>query len=67
VVICLEQGANDLHMVQLMPLPPHTIFCFIKIQNGLPFWYLCTQFAFYALMLLVGQQEAHPVCGPVKN
>jgi len=23
VVICLEQGANVLHMVQLMPLPPH--------------------------------------------
>jgi len=23
VVICLECGANDLHMVQLMPLPPH--------------------------------------------
>ena len=23
VVICLEYGANDLHMVQLMPLPPH--------------------------------------------
>jgi len=23
VVICLEQGADDLHMVQLMPLPPH--------------------------------------------
>jgi len=21
VVICLERGANDLHMVQLMPLP----------------------------------------------
>jgi len=21
VVICLEQGASDLHMVQLMPLP----------------------------------------------
>jgi len=21
MVICLEQGANDLHMVQLMPLP----------------------------------------------
>jgi len=20
---CLERGANDLHMVQLMPLPPH--------------------------------------------
>jgi len=23
MVICLEQGANDLHMVQLMPLSPH--------------------------------------------
>jgi len=23
IVICLEWGANDLHMVQLMPLPPH--------------------------------------------
>jgi len=22
VVICLQQGANDLHMVQLMPVPP---------------------------------------------
>ena len=23
IVICLELGASDLHMVQLMPLPPH--------------------------------------------
>jgi len=23
VVISMEQDANDLHMVQLMPLPPH--------------------------------------------
>ena len=23
VVICLEQGANDWHIVQLIPLPPH--------------------------------------------
>jgi len=23
MVICLEQGADGLHMVQLMPLPPH--------------------------------------------
>jgi len=42
MVICLEQVANDLHMVQLMPLPP-IISCFIKIQNGLPFWYRLTQ------------------------
>jgi len=36
MVICLDQGANDLHMVQLMPLPP-IISCFIKIQIGLTF------------------------------
>jgi len=23
MIICLERGANDLHMVQLMPLLPH--------------------------------------------
>ena len=23
MVICLEQGADDLQVVQLMPLPPH--------------------------------------------
>ena len=34
VVICLEQGANDLHMVQLMPLTRHHLN---KIQNGLIF------------------------------
>jgi len=33
MVICLECGANDLHMVQLMPLPP-IISCFSKILSG---------------------------------
>jgi len=42
MVICLEQGANDLHMVLLIPLPP-IISYFIKIQNGLPFWCRLTQ------------------------
>jgi len=42
MVICLEQGAADLHMVQLMPLPP-IISCFIKNQNGLPLWCWLTQ------------------------
>jgi len=32
MVICLERGANGLHMVQLMPLPP-----IISIQNGSAF------------------------------
>ena len=36
MVICLEWGANDLHMVCLMPLPP-VISCFIKIQNDSAF------------------------------
>jgi len=33
MITCLELGANDLHMVQLMSLPPHHRF--IKIQIGL--------------------------------
>ena len=36
MVICLQQSADDLHMVQLMPLPP-IISCFIRIQNGSAF------------------------------
>ena len=37
----LQRSANSLHMVQLMPLPPHHV-CFSKIQNGLSFWYRLT-------------------------
>jgi len=36
VVICLELGANDLHMIQLMPVPPHHLL--LHYQNCLPFW-----------------------------
>ena len=36
MVIYLEQSANDLHIVQLMPMPP-IISCFVKIQNGSAF------------------------------
>ena len=42
MAICLEQGANDLHMVQLTSLPPHHLG-FTKIQNSLSFWYQPTQ------------------------
>jgi len=35
MAICLKQGANDLHMVQLMPLPPHH---FLLQQN--PEWFI---------------------------
>ena len=40
VVICLERGA-DLHVAWLMLLPL-TIYCFSKIQIGLPFWFRLT-------------------------
>jgi len=42
MVICLEQGANDLHMVQEMSQLP-IISCFIIIWNVLPFWCWLTQ------------------------
>ena len=35
VVVCLERGANDLHIVQLMPLPPHHL-CFWKSRMVYP-------------------------------
>jgi len=41
MVICLERGA-DLHMAQLMPLPP-TVSCFSKIQIGFTYRYRLTQ------------------------
>jgi len=42
MVICLEWSEYNLHMVQMMPLPP-IISCFITIQNGLSFWCRLTQ------------------------
>jgi len=36
MVICVERGADDLHVVQMMPLPP-VISCFIELQIGLTF------------------------------
>ena len=39
MVICLERGADCLHMVQLMPLPPQNpiVSCLISIQTGFIF------------------------------
>ena len=43
MVICLERGADCLHMVQLMPLHPKIpiVFCLISIQTSLPFGLQC--------------------------
>jgi len=45
VVICLERGANCLHMVQLMPLHPQTPSSLASFESRLvlPFWYRLTQ------------------------
>ena len=42
MVICLERGANDWHMVQLIPLPPPSFLAPVKSRmvylsgSGLP-------------------------------
>ena len=45
LVICLEPGADCLHMVQLMPLHPQTpsALASFKSRLVLPFWYRLTQ------------------------
>jgi len=44
-VICLEQGADCLHVVQLMPLHPKTPSSLAALKSWLvlPFWYWLTQ------------------------
>ena len=45
MVICLEQGADRLHIVQLMPLHPQipASLTSVKSRLVLPFWYRRTQ------------------------
>jgi len=45
VVICLERGADCLHMVQLMSLHPKTpsSLASFKSKLVLPFWFWLTQ------------------------
>jgi len=44
VVICLERGADCLHMVQLMPLHPKSLSSLASFKSRLviPFWYRLT-------------------------
>ena len=45
MVICMEQGADHLHMVQLMQLHPKnpSSLASFKSRLVLPFWYWLTQ------------------------
>ena len=38
MVICLEQGAKDLHTVQPMPLPPHHLLLLLQLLLLKPFY-----------------------------
>ena len=45
MVICVERGADCLHMVQLMPLHSKTLSSLASLKSRLvvPFWYRLTQ------------------------
>jgi len=43
MVICLEHGANDLHMFQLMPLPPRHLLLHYHLEWFSLFWCRLTQ------------------------
>jgi len=43
MIICLEQGANDLHIAHLLPLPPPSSLASLKSKLVLPFWWRLTQ------------------------
>ena len=45
MVICLERGADCLHLVQLMPLHPQTASSLASFKSRLvlPFWYQLNQ------------------------
>jgi len=50
-VTCLQQGANDLHLVQLKPLPPHYL-----VLHYNPEW---------LIYLFVPVTKVVPIKGPV--
>ena len=64
VIICLEQGADCLHIVQLMPLHPKTpsSLASIKFRLVLPFWCLLTQFVLVKRPLLNGCGNSNSTC-----
>ena len=53
MVICLQRGADCLHMVQLMPLHPKTSSSCASFKSRLvlPFWYRLTQVVFEKRLL----------------
>jgi len=42
MVICLDRGANSLHMIQLIPLPPHHLLLHYNLE-WFTFWRQFTQ------------------------
>ena len=55
MVICLERGADCLHMLQLMPLHPQTLsFASFKSVLVLPFWYWLIWVVLEKRLLIMG-------------
>jgi len=54
MVVCLQQGANDLHMVKLMPLPPHHLLIHLN-----PDWFI---FLMPAYSGCSGKEAVKQVC-----
>jgi len=64
ILLCLEQGADCLHMVQLMPLPspnPSSLASF-KSRLVLPFWYQLTQVVLERRALNGCSSSCSPAC-----
>ena len=61
MVVCLQQGADCLHMVQLMPLHPKTpsSVASFKSRLVLPFWYQHTEVEYEIRFLLSASRTWH--------
>ena len=59
MVICLEQGADCLYMIHLMPLHPKTLSSLASFKSRLvlPFWY-------WLSCVLLENTHTHPFNGP---
>ena len=67
MVICLERGASDWHMVQLMPLPPEHLLVYLS-HAGLPWLMTVTNllmsFMVKVLLNLVGRVMGRSIVPP---
>jgi len=56
MVMCLDRGANDLHVVQLMPLPPPPFLDSLQFRLVLPFSCLVLPFSCQLTQVVVEER-----------